>query len=192
MPAIRYPIRYRPLPHGPHALAALQRECTALLDQATELDAAQRALGVELAQVRTLLAENRLLMWPRIDRKEIVHGFRVTLRGGPPPIPPVAPGARPLVGKDLRSAVLAVLIGSGQSMKLAEIHRELHLNGYAIASRQPVQRLANALAYEIVKGRATRVERGTHALGVLNPGQRRRIARIDMRRAPRPAQLASC
>jgi len=29
-------------------------------------------------------------------------------------------------------------------MTLVEIHRELHLNGYAIASRHPVKRLADA------------------------------------------------
>ena len=45
-------------------------------------------------------------------------------------------------------------------MTLVELHRELHLNGYAIASRHPVKRLADALGYEHLKGRARRVERG--------------------------------
>ena len=69
-------------------------------------------------------------------------------------------------------------------MTLVEIHRELHLNGYAIDSRQPVKRLADCLGYEIVKGRAKRVERGVYTLGVLNPGEYRRISRI----ATRPAE----
>ncbi len=163
MPVVRYPIRYRPLPHGPHALARLYTECVALLDRATELDTAQQALAGELAHVRTQLAEHRLVMWPRIDRRAIVHGFRVTLRGGPAPIPPVVPNARPLSGKHLRSTALALLARSGRPMTLVEIHRELHLSGYAIASRQPVQRLANALGYEAGKGRAaTRRARSLH------------------------------
>ena len=54
-------------------------------------------------------------------------------------------------------------------MTLVEIHRELHLNGYAIASRHPVKRLADALAYETRKGRARRVDRGIYALDELNP-----------------------
>ena len=180
MPAIRYPIRYRPLPHGPQEFDALKAECRALLEEATVLDATQRALAVQLARVRTKLAEIRLTMWPRIDRNQITHGFRITLRGGPPPIPPVAPGARQLTGRHLRSAILAILARNGTKMTLVEIHRELHLNGYAIASREPVHRLANALAYEHVKGRARRVERGTYALGVLNPGERRRIGHIEL------------
>ena len=180
MPAIRYPVRYRPLPHGPTELAALQAECTSLLARATDLDATQRALSVELACVRTQLAELRLVMWPRIDRNEIVHGFRVTLRGGPPPIPPVTPDAHPLTGKHLRSVALAIIARNGAPMTLVEVHREIHLGGYAIASRDPVQRLANVLAYETTKGRARRIERGVYALGVLNPGDRRRIGRVGL------------
>jgi hypothetical protein len=180
MPAIRYPIRYRPRPYGPEAHAAFHAECAALLDRATELDAAQRALAGELAEVRTQLAELRVVMWPRVDPKDIVHAVRVTHRGGPPPIPPVAVNSLPLCGKHLRSAVLAVLARNQRSMTLVEIHRELHLNGYVIASRQPVKRLANSLGYESIKGRAKRVDRGTYALDRLNPGERRRISRIGI------------
>jgi hypothetical protein len=185
MPAIRYPTRYRRLPHGPHEFAAYHAECATLLDRATELDAAQRALACELAVVRTHLAELRVVMWPRVDPKDIVHGFRVTHRGGPPPVPPVAPGAQPLSGKHLRSTVLAVLARNARPMTLVEIHRELHLNGYAIASRQPVKRLADSLSYEIRKGRAKRVDRGVYILDQLNPGERRRITRIAVTQAPR-------
>lgn len=183
MPAVRYPTRYRRLPHGPSGWAAFKTECGALLERATELDAAQRALAGELAEVRSQLAELRIVMWPRVDPKDIVHGFRRTYRGGPPPIPPVAPSAHPLHGKHLRSTALAILARNRRPMTLVEIHRELHLNGYAIASRQPVQRLADALGYEIEKGRARRVERGIYALDQLNPGERRRIGRIAVRAA---------
>ncbi len=190
MPAIRYPTRYRRLPHGPNAFTALHAECSALLDRATQLDAAQRVLSGELAEVRTQLAELRLVMWPRVDPKDIVHGFRVTLRGGPPPLPPVAPNALPLSGKHLRSAALAVLVRNSRAMSLVEIHRELHLSGYAIAARQPVKRLAESLGYEIVKGRAQRVARGIYTLGQLNPGERRRITRLATTRIAPAAQPA--
>jgi hypothetical protein len=175
MPAIRYPTRYRTVPHGHEAFAAFHAECAALLARATELDAAQQALAAELAEVRTQLAELRVVMWPRVDPKDIVHGFRRTLRGGPAPIPPEAPNAHPLRGRELRSRVLAILFRSARPMTLVEIHREVHLSGYAIASRAPVQRLADCLGCENRKGRARRVDRGVYRIGVLNPAERRRI-----------------
>jgi hypothetical protein len=140
--AVRYPTRYRRVPHGPAEFAVFHAECSSLLERATELDAAQRRLVVELADVRTRLAEMRVVMWPRVEPKDIVQGFRVTHRGGPPPIPPVVPGAQPLRGKHLRSATLAILALNDTPMTLVELHRELHLNGYAIASR-PTRRLRN-------------------------------------------------
>lgn len=99
MTAAKYPTRHRRLPHEPHVYAALSVECEVLFDRATELDNAQRALSDELADVRTQLAELRVVMWPSIDGKDIVHGFRLTRRGGPPPIPPVAARGRSLMGK---------------------------------------------------------------------------------------------
>jgi hypothetical protein len=190
VPAVRYPTRYRPMPHGPQEWSRFHVECAALLERANELDAQQRALSAELAEVRSRLAELRIVMWPRVDPKDIVHGFRRTRRGGPPPIPPEAPGAHPLCGKHLRSTVLAVLARNGRPMTLVEIHRELHLYGYAIASRHPVKRLADALRYEFVKGRARHLDRGVYALGELNPGTRRRIGRIELR-TERPRQRAA-
>jgi hypothetical protein len=183
MPAIRYPTRYRTVPHGHEAFVAFHAECAALLARATELDAAQQALAVELAEVRTQLAELRVVMWPRVDPKDIVHGFRRTVRGGPAPIPPEAPNAQPASGKKLRSAVLAVLFRAARPMTLVEIHREMHLSGRAIASRHPVQRLADCLGYEHTKGRARRVERGVYRIGVLNPAERRRVERSPIRPA---------
>jgi hypothetical protein len=175
MPAIRYPARYRTVPHGRDAFVAFHAECAALLERARQLDEAQQALAVELADVRTQLAELRVVMWPRVDPKDIVHGFRRTVRGGPAPIPPVAPNAKPVRGKQLRSAVLVVLAREARPMTLVEIHREMHLQGHAIASRAPVQRLADCLGYEVTLGRARRIERGVYALGVLNPAERRRV-----------------
>ena len=56
MPAIRYPARYRTVPHGRDAFVAFHAECAALLERARQLDEAQQALAVELADVRTQLA----------------------------------------------------------------------------------------------------------------------------------------
>jgi hypothetical protein len=175
-----------PRSHGPQEWAAFHSECAQLLHEANELDAAQRALAVQLGAVRSKLAELRCVMWPRVEPKDIVHGFRRTLRGGPPPIPPVARGAHPLEGKHLRSTVLAILMRNAIPMSLVEIHRELHLNGYAIASRHPVKRLADSLGYETTRGRARRLDRGIYVIDQLNPGTRRRLGRIELHPA-RPA-----
>jgi hypothetical protein len=75
-------------------------------------------------------------------------------------------------------------------MTLVEIHREIHLNGRAIASRHPVQRLADCLGYEHLKGRARRVQRGVHRLGVLNPAERRRVEKSTIRPAGDPRRAA--
>ncbi len=190
MPAIRYPTRYRTVPHGRAAFVALHAECTALLERARELDDAQRALAVALAEVRTQLAELRVVMWPRVEPKDIVHGFRRTHRGGPAPIPPEAPNALPARGRHLRSVVLAVLARNARPMTLVEIHREVHLNGYAIASRAPVQRLADCLGYENTLGRARRVGRGVYAIGLLNPAERRRVEKSTIRPARQPPLAA--
>ena len=109
MPPIRYPTRYRKVPHGPVEAAAFHAESAQLLAQATVLDHAQQALSVQLGEIRTKLAELRITMWPRVDPKDIVHGFRLAHVGGPPPIPPVAATARPVGGKHLRSTALAIL-----------------------------------------------------------------------------------
>jgi hypothetical protein len=183
MPAVRNPVRYRRRPYGPEAFARFHAECTTLLKEATELDAAQRALADQLADVRRKLAEMRVVLWPRVDPTDIVQRFRITRRGGPPPIPPVCRDATPLHGKHLRSGALAVLARNDRPMALTEIHRQLHLNGYAIASHHPVQRLADALAYETRKGRARRVERAIYMIDELNPGTRRRLRALRIKPA---------
>jgi len=180
VPAIRYPTRYRRLPRGREEFALFLAEMDVLFERAVALDRQQRALSVQLADVRTALAEMRVTMWPSVDPKDIVHGIRVTRRRGPPPIPPVAPNAQPLTGTQLRSTVLAILLGERRPMTLVEVHREVHLRGYVIASREPVKRLADALRYETILGRAHRVDRGIYTLGELSPGTRRRLAKIPL------------
>jgi hypothetical protein len=180
----RVPRRYRQLPCGPQEREQYNRRRDELLARATELDAQQQALAVELADVRTALAELRVVLWPRVERKDFVRGFRYTRVKGPAPIPPEAPNARVLWGRDLRSVVLAILARNDRPMKLVEIHRDLHLSGFAMKSRFPVKRLADALGYEASNGRARRVERGAYALGTLNPSERRRADATCRRLSP--------
>ena len=42
---VRYPMRYRRVPHGRAAFVAFHAECAVLFERATEFDAAQQALG---------------------------------------------------------------------------------------------------------------------------------------------------
>jgi len=183
MPAARYPSRYRNPARGRDGIIAFNAECDELLRQAEVLDAQQQVIAAQLAEIRTKLAEMRVVMWPPIEPKDIVHGFRRTRRGGPPPIPPTAPRAVALHGRHLRATALAVLARNQRPMTLVEIHREIHLNGYRIASRRPVQRLADCLAYELNQGRARRTKRGIYAVGELNPSRRRALSRIPIRPA---------
>ena len=104
-----------------------------------------------------------------------MHGFRRTVRGGPAPIPPVAPNAKPVRGKQLRSAVLVVLALRGPT---DDARRDPPRNapaGIRDRAAGPGQRLADCLGYELTLGRARRIERGVYALGVLNPAERRRV-----------------
>jgi hypothetical protein len=171
----RAPRRYERLWADPSHREEQQTRRAALVARAHELSEMQRALSCELAEVRSQLAASRTVMWPELDR-HLVRGFRHTVDHGPPPIPPVAPNAISLRGAPLRYAALAVLIDAGEPLTLTEIHRGLHLRGYRLAGRQPVQQLADALGYEHECGRAARVSRGTYTAGVLSPADRRRAA----------------
>jgi hypothetical protein len=181
MPSVvrpQYPRRYRRVACGPEERANFLAEQNALLERARTIDDAQQTLAGHMADIRTRLAHIRVVMWPRVEPKDIVQGFRYTRVNGPLPIPPVAKCAKAVGGRDLRSAVLAILAQHGRPMSLVEIHRALHLDGYAMTSRFPVKRLADALAYETRKGRAFRVERGIYQLGVLTPRDRRELGNL--------------
>ena len=165
-PPVRYPTRYRTLPHGPAELRRLPRRvrtrCSPAPPSSTPRNKPSPASWPTSAPK---LAELRVVMWPRIDRKDIVHGFRRTRRGGPPPIPRVAPERAPALRANTcvrpRSRSWRA---NDRPMTLVEIHRELHLNGYAIASRDPVKRLADCLGYESDQGpRPTRRPRRLRA-----------------------------
>ncbi len=177
----RRPMRYRRDPNTPAERERFLAEIQSLLEQAHDLDEQQRALAAQFADVRTDLAHLRVVMWPRVDPKDIVVGYRRRRVNGPAPIPPAAPNAYPLRGRDLRFAALAVLATHDRPMSLVEIHRALHLGGYVVDSRFPVKRLGDALGYEERNGRAYRVKRGVYELGKLSPAERRRAEQLQPR-----------
>lgn len=78
-------------------------------------------------------------------------------------LPPAAPNAEPLHGARLRSTCRDLLRERGP-LELRRLHELLHLRGYLVRSDAPVRALADALAYEVARGRVRRVCRGTYAL----------------------------
>ncbi len=78
-------------------------------------------------------------------------------------LPPAAPNAVALYGARLRSTCRELLRERGE-LELRALHELLHLRGYLVGGETPVRALADALAYEVRRGRVRRVRRGTYAL----------------------------
>jgi len=156
-------------------------DATRCLDRTLE---AQAVVAAEMLQLRRDIAACVEWLWPRQRwgaprRPRRPHGV------GPPPIPPPPADPDPLWGRRLRSAALAVLLHNrGRPMSLPEIHTALHLRGFVVVSHYPVKALADAMGYEARRGRAIRPRRGYYQLGVLSPGQRRRLARVQADQTP--------
>ena len=85
------------------------------------------------------------------------------------PFPDAPPRARPLHGVELRSVALTLLRRHG-AQRLRDLHGMLHLYGYRIDSERPVQRLGDAMAYELRQGRVERLERGVYEATTPHPG----------------------
>lgn len=88
------------------------------------------------------------------------------------PFPEPAPGAQPVEGIALRSLALTLLRRHGPQ-RLRDLHALIHLHGYRIESAKPVQRLGDAMAYELSQGRVERLERGVYGPTDGHPGPRR-------------------
>ena len=88
------------------------------------------------------------------------------------PFPEAPPAAKDLEGVGLRSVALTILRRHGPQ-RLRDLHGLIHLYGYRIASVRPVQRLADAMAYELRQGRVERMERGVYAALDQHPGPSR-------------------
>jgi hypothetical protein len=145
-----------------------------LIDEAGSIDRDFQRLARRMAVVRAQLRELRDRLWPAGSGR----GFRGVRRpriGGPEPVGRPAPPARALRGRELRYASLGALVRAGRPLSLPEVHRALHVSGYAVAGATPVKRLADALGYEHDIGRARRVRRGVYEIGELTPARRRRV-----------------
>jgi hypothetical protein len=158
--------------------AALTAHYQAVIDETSRTDAEQQRLAIHMAGLRRELRVLHERLWPRAPG-DVLYGVRRPRIGGPAPIPPPTRDAVPLLGRQLRYAALGVLIRAERPLSLPEIHRALHLTGYAVVGRNPVKRLADAMGYEHDHGRARRLARGVYAVGELTPARRRRAAAIS-------------
>ncbi len=99
------------------------------------------------------------------------------------PLPPATEGSQALTGRDLRATCLAILRRHGP-LTLRELHGLLHRYGYVVGARRPVTALSDAMAYEVERRRARRVERGVYKAADPRAPRQRRARR-------RPPELAS-
>ncbi len=90
------------------------------------------------------------------------------------PFPEPPPGAKPVWGIDLRSLALTLLRRHGPQ-RLRDLHALIHLHGYCIDSPKPVQRLGDAMAYELGQGRVERLDRGVYGATGSHPGPTRYV-----------------
>lgn len=88
------------------------------------------------------------------------------------PFPEAPPSAEPVDGVSLRAVAVTILRRHGPQ-RLRDLHGLIHLYGYRIASVRPVQRLGDAMAYELRCGRVERLERGVYGPTEDHPGSRR-------------------
>ena len=132
-------------------------ERQAIVDGLDALDAE----SVDWMHRRRALVERALAyhewLWPPFER----DWARRPPRPDQAPLPPIAANARPVWGQHLRTVSLALLRRHGQ-LALRELHMLLHLYGFEIQTRKPVQALADALGFETDEGRVERVARGVY------------------------------
>lgn len=127
------------------------------------LDALDRALEVLTARRREVLGrlgEYRTRLWPGMQGRH----HRKTCRLEDEPMPPAAVDAVALWGGDLRRVMTAIVRRHGD-ITLRELHGLIHRYGYTVDSVRPVQRLADAAAFEVRHGRMERIRRGVYGPG---------------------------
>lgn len=88
-------------------------------------------------------------------------------------------------GKELRWVLLVVLLDRRRPMEVAEMVAAVERMGFALDGR-PGKAVADALRWEVDRGRVTRRERGVYAIGsvakVTNYRMRARVAEMWNRR----------
>ena len=73
-----------------------------------------------------------------------------------------------LRGLELRSMVVVVLLESGRPMTLASLASRIGRAGFELGET-PTKAIADALRWEVRRGRAVRVGRGVYAAGTVWP-----------------------
>lgn len=145
-----------------------------------------RALHAEVGeQLRSVDATIEALVDERLACLDILVDCRDQLRPGwgnrhsrrrasvdEAPFPDPPPAAKPLDGVGLRSVALTILRRHGPQ-RLRDLHAIIHLYGYRIHSARPVQRLGDAMSYELRQGRVERLERGVYGAIDPHPGPAR-------------------
>jgi hypothetical protein len=135
--------------------------------QSAHAAASAQLAGID-AELESLLRRRRACLddldglRTRLNRRWTHHHVRRHARVDEPPMAPAPPGAEELHGTDLR-AVCTTLLRRHGPLPLRQLHCLLHQYGYVVGGARPVQRLGDAMAYEVACGRAERVERGVYA-----------------------------
>ena len=128
-----------------------------------DLEGLDRELEVLTARRRAVLGrlrDYRTRLWPGMRGRH----HRKTCRLEDEPMPPAALDAVPLWGGDLRRVMTAIVRRHGD-VTLRELHGLIHCYGYTVDSVRPVQRLADAAAFEVRHGRMERIDRGVYGPG---------------------------
>jgi hypothetical protein len=135
----------------------LQIQRDALLAELEALDTEAAGLAARRAEIVGSLADAREMLYPPVSWAHL----RIPRIHDQPRVPTPPDDAIAIAGADLRELCCALIAANGAAT-LAELHRRIHLAGYAVASPRPVQRLADAVAYEARAGRLVRVSRGVY------------------------------
>ena len=96
-----------------------------------------------------------------------------------------------LYGRDLRYAIVAMLLGAPGPLDIDEILRRIDAAGDVVAADYPRKVVADALGHEVLRGRLVRVGRGTYGLGKIPRTTAWRIGRWRRYALQREEELAA-
>ena len=147
-----------------HRRLALHEQRGALLSALEALDDEARQLAERRRHVVGELHGVRDLLYPVVKG---CHGRRPPVHDQPP-VPVAVRNAIPVGGRMLRKLCLAILLERGP-LSLSDLHTAIHLAGYLLSSRRPVQALSDALRYEVTRRNAYRLERGRYGVDGWEP-----------------------
>lgn len=159
MPRDRADDQYEARPLAGAERARVVANCDRLQGEILDLDLQAQELVRKRREAVAELRANRRRLWAvraKWGRQPAQEGGIV--------LPPVAADAHWLAGRRLRMACRILLSLAGTALSLVELHVLLHRHHFAVAGRQPVKVLADALGYDVDGGRCRRVRRGVYDL----------------------------